>query len=296
VSILTKIFVVLVTLLSVALLAFLVPLVSNQENYKEKLGIVSAQKSASDQAAAVASTKLKAFETETVQLVTGLRTEISGKDQLVSTMRQDLEREREMALREKARADKADTSVSTLSASVKQLGEMQDKQSTELSGLRDQSLKLARQAVEAATKINDLRAQSEQQERLIRRQKEETARLTDELVKLNQAIAKLPEEIRVKITGPQADENVTGVPQPSGPISAQITKVTMVDGEPFAEMNVGKADGVIKAMRFWVSRGSNQFVARLTVITVDDRTSAGRLDLVQERVVVGDRALAVPGM
>lgn len=69
------------------------------------------------------------------------------------------------------------------------------------------------------------------------------------------------------------------------PIKGEIVAV----GEGMATINVGKADGVQAGMRFTVFRGPT-YLAMLTITRVEDDKAVGRLDLQKSRVQLHDSA------
>ena len=77
---------------------------------------------------------------------------------------------------------------------------------------------------------------------------------------------------------------------PETPIRGQVTRVEQIDDETFVEVNVGTNDGVATNMKFLVHRGS-QFLGSLVITNVDVQSSAGRMQLLQGQVAIGDAIL-----
>ncbi|MCG3179187.1 MAG: hypothetical protein BIFFINMI_01520 [Phycisphaerae bacterium] len=76
------------------------------------------------------------------------------------------------------------------------------------------------------------------------------------------------------------------VPEAVGPpIKGEITAV----GDDHAVISVGKVDGVVPGMKFTVFRGG-KYLAEMVVIKVEADSSVGRLQLVEAQVQVHDKA------
>jgi hypothetical protein len=289
VSPLTKVFVVLVTVLSVVLVALVVPFVANTENYKAKLAVAQSDRDA-------ASARAKGLET-----AAGIAAErdaervanLVNENRLLTTQRNEYANKlgdiSSSLSSERASKGKADADVSRLSASNAQLTSITAALQTELSLRRKENEEKQATAIAQADQIRDLEGAKETLSRQVRSLQQQVVAVQDRSKTLEDAMARLDPSTRAQIMGGEQ----TGGPEfeASTPILGKITAVQRVAEDTFVQINVGKNDGVQANMKFLVHRG-NQFLGTLVITTVDGRAAAGRLRLSQGDIVAGDAVLS----
>lgn len=281
-SILTKVFVVLVTVLAVALVALIIPFVANTENYREQLAAERSQRQAVETQTKVlqkvladstegANTQLAQLRSET----DGLRLQVAALLQQVSVAQADL-------IRARADAAKATSDTTRLSSTLAQNEAILKSALDEVAKRRQEMVQQETKVIQLAERNNELQNQKESLERQFRRLNEEKTQMEEEKSALEKALAAVPEQFR---PGARAEVAVP-FPAPVG-LQGQITKVETVAGKIFAQINIGKADRVAPNMKFLVHR-DNKFMGNLIILSVDDRTAAGSLELPQGELLVGD--------
>lgn len=286
---LTKVFVVLVTVLSVVLVALVVPFVANTENYKAKLAVAQSDRDA-------AAARAKGLET-----AAGIAAErdaervanLVNENRLLTTQRNEYANKlgdiSSSLSSERASKGKADADVSRLSASNAQLTSITAALQTELSLRRKENEEKQATAIAQADQIRDLEGAKETLSRQVRSLQQQVVAVQDRSKTLEDAMARLDPSTRAQIMGGEQ----TGGPEfeASTPILGKITAVQRVAEDTFVQINVGKNDGVQANMKFLVHRG-NQFLGTLVITTVDGRAAAGRLRLSQGDIVAGDAVLS----
>lgn len=286
---LTKVFVVLVTVLSVVLVALVVPFVANTENYKAKLAVAQSDRDA-------AAARAKGLET-----AAGIAAErdaervanLVNENRLLTTQRNEYANKlgdiSSSLSSERAAKGKADADVSRLSASNAQLTSITAALQTELSLRRKENEEKQATAIAQADQIRDLEGAKETLSRQVRSLQQQVVAVQDRNKTLEDAMARLDPSTRAQIMGGEQ----TGGPEfeASTPILGKITAVQRVAEDTFVQINVGKNDGVQANMKFLVHRG-NQFLGTLVITTVDARAAAGRLRLSQGDIVAGDAVLS----
>ncbi len=287
---LTKFFVVLVTVLSVVLVALVVPFVANTENYKAKLAVAQSDRDA-------AAARAKGLET-----AAGIAAErdaervanLVNENRLLTTQRNEYANKlgdiSSSLSSERASKGKADADVSRLSASNAQLTSITAALQTELSLRRKENEEKQATAIAQADQIRDLEGAKETLGRQVRSLQQQVVAVQERSKTLEDAMARLDPSTRAQIMG---GDQTTGGPEfeSTTPILGKITAVQRVADDTFVQINVGKNDGVQANMKFLVHRG-NQFLGTLVITTVDGRAAAGRLRLSQGDIVAGDAVLS----
>jgi len=288
-SALTKIFVVLVTLLAVALVAAIVPFVANTENWRQKFeDEQSARKIAQATASArqqqlneersdrqaenlVLDEKIKALEDQVVDQTGQLaahRAEIARKDFDLETLRA------------------ADIQ---LRATNDSLARITESQTAELTLHRQNVREQAERLVGLNHRVAELTNDNDFLEQQLRYLKEQLVAVQDGRQELADLLEKIPPSARPV---PQAEMVPT---DPKVYIEGLVTRVENAADDTFVEVNVGATDGVEEGTRFFVQRG-DQYVGTLIITRVEDRAAAGRMDVLKpdHQVTRGDVVTAHP--
>jgi len=271
-SILTKIFIVVLSVLVlIAAPVFISMAVTPYnwkvayENQKKRADVADANAANQTAAAQVWKEYYQSVSNSFNDARSAFQTTLAGKD-------------KDLAARE-SEAKAASNQVNTLSASVKA---MQD-QLTVQSGLAE----TVRTKLGEAEKANNaLTVQVNQYQTLSSSQLAEIERLTRTVTELKIQAAQYQQEVaelrsKIEAAGAKSD----AAPASATPIQATVTAVQ--DG--LAQVNVGSADGVKKGMQFTVYRGGD-FVAHLRISEVNSNSSAGNLIDITRTVKQGDKA------
>jgi DNA repair exonuclease SbcCD ATPase subunit len=288
-SILTKIFIILLTLASLFLCGFVIKYIATSENFKE---LYSQE-----------TKNVTKFKSERNNLDTQLKEEI---------------------VKEQTLADSKNAEIKTLNDQINVIKDSLDKINQEKSALQDQIGKLQSQnaTMADASKIQTAIAESASKE-VVKLQSDLTTekkkydeaaaallqkdsqidtltndskRLLEQKVALEQKLTKILQPYGQK---PSAGTPVTQEKGPAQPVistpanAAQISlqaKLTAVDMKNnLAKLSIGQADGVKLGMRFHISR-DGQYICDIRVIDVAAEEAIGTMELVQQEPRAGDNA------
>ncbi len=286
-SVVTKVFVVLVTILSVVLVAMMVPFVANTENYRQQAEDAEAALQIAEETARLRQSELANVQQLDSQKVTALKSENTNLLGQINHLSADLKETQAQLSAAAAKNASYEANWSRLTAANEQHVKIITEYETELKGRRDQVLKQQTQIIQLINRNKELDSQLEALERQVRRVSEKMTQLEERNSDLELKLVQLPPEWQAKL---MSQENPTGPILSKIPIKGSVTGVERFDDETYAQVNVGTNDGVIENMKFLVHRGS-QFLGTLIITTVDARSSAGRLELQQGEVTTGDAVL-----
>ena len=286
-GVLTKVFVVLVTVLSVLLVALIVPFVANTENYKQQLDDAKISKAAAEEVASLRQNELNAAQSRDSEMVTVLKSQAQNLTTQINLLTQQLADSETKARSESEKLAKFEADWSRLIATNQQNTQMTKELRVELKERREKMVNQQTQMIELADRNNEIESQLEAMTRQVRRVHEQLTQLQEQNADLERKLALLPPQWQQKILS----EEIEAAPfVPETPIRGQITKVQQLKDELFVQVNVGDNDGVAANMKFLVHRG-NQFLGTLIITTVDAQNSAGRMQLTQGQVAEGDSIL-----
>ena len=285
-SVLTKLFVVLVTVLSVLLVALVVPFVANTENYKEQLTKEKERRVAVDQIAAIRQSDLSVVVDGIDDQIRSLKSENKDLIRQMNLLWSKLADAEARELAERARNDQIHADVSRMIAANEQHAEMNMALSSELTQRRNAMINLQTKMIELTDRGTELEGQLATADRQVRSFQEQMIEREEELQDLNDRVAKLPPDVRSQIYSGEVSEEFE--PQPK--LVGRIVNLNAIGDQTFAEIDIGQNDMVKENMKFLVHR-ENQFLANLVITELDAQYSAGRLTLVEGPVQVGDMVL-----
>lgn len=268
---LAKIFVVLVTILSVALVAMTVAFVAKTQNYSNLYRDEVTARQAAQQAAAQAAAEVQTIQGLQDQRFTELRAQVSTLEQQLTQARGEASRLQADLLTANARLSQAQAQISGFSGAINQAVAINEALSRELEQRRTETARLATQTVAMADTIQDLQAQVATLDRTVRQRSEELTQVQSERDSLLQLA-------RENGWDPGRGTSGGGEFDAETQIRGEVTEARRVDQDVFASLNVGSDDGVAENMRFTIHRG-DQYIGTLVVTNVLPKSSAGRLTL-----------------
>jgi len=266
---LTKVFVVLLVLLSLVFSAAVITFVNAQQNtYKANqvaIQQLSAEKGRADKLAADALAEAQASKDNyrlAVQQMEVMKQQANQTSQQVADMG--------------AKLQEANTKLAMLQATVTSQGEAlkasedtKAKQWESIVAQRQQLDERQTQAAQMNTQINDLTSKLEVTERERRFASEQLEQLRQEATRLGGIL-----KDHNIVYGPTVAPSGAGAPK----INGVVTDVRTIAGRPYATISVGSVDSVVKGMQFnVVDRDSGNFLGILTVDTVEPNESTGQL-------------------
>jgi chromosome segregation ATPase len=263
---LTKVFVVIATILSIALSALTIAYATNvdrirrdYEQQRGKLGMVEASSAAQSAQQAAAVTRLQ-------ETIASLQNQVSNTTGQLT----DLQGQRSTLISER---DKANAERATTQAKIDELAEVAKTQATlltnyreEVEKLRGSELAFRQQRLELEDRISDLESQREVLDQNYRALQEE--------------LAAIKTDTQGGRTAAGAISSVSGAFTYAGPIIQGRVESVERDGATnklMAKLNVGTNDRVAKNMRLYVIRDNN-FVGNLVVTNADLSFSVGAFD------------------
>jgi len=289
VHVLTKIFVVLVSLLACMLVPLVVTYAYNENSYADRFaearGDVRAAQSELQTARTGFDTARATLETENAQL-----------QQTVADLRREMG-EMEVSLRQaeqqriEAESRQADfqAQLATLASSIEVGQTVRETLLSEVRDLRDRMLDAERERVELDQAYQLVLSEKEVAEKARRALEEELAQIRDERSSALDQVQRY-----VSRFGPleSADAVQLGV-RPDRALETRVVELRRSSDETLAEIDAGSRDGVKVG---WVMTISDEqgFVARLRITEVDINRSVGVVELEQRSVEQRDRVIAVP--
>jgi myosin heavy subunit len=293
VSTLTKVFVVLVTVLSVVLVALIVPFVANTQHYKSQVATAETQKSQADAAARLAMAELEAARAQESEQLILLKTKNQELTSRITTLGAELatarSAERELG-NENARLQATNE---RLSAAASQYGSITESLQKELTDRREQMVAQQTRLIQLTDRNTDLEGQLDSLTRQVRRLREGMQQIQERSSELEGMLSRVPDEVKRTISA-STDSGTAQPFMPESPIRGQVTRVEQLADETWVQVNVGKNDGVAPNMKFWVHR-NGQFLGTLIITKVDQGDAAGRLQNLQGQVAQGDTVLTGTG-
>ena len=291
--VLTKIFVVLVSLLAVLLVPLVVVYAHNEDNYKGKFQSAQTR-------AAIAVQELQQIgethATERAQLQQQLQGLMSDKEALAKdrdTSMADVRGLRKDVALATSRQDKITAHLSTITAAVDAGQKLMEALMDEVRTMRSEALAAERRAVELDEALRDKSKQLEvavaarramQEE--IQQLKEEHARALDQIAVYGQKYGRLEQEGFDPIAPLQTD------------LDATVVNVRRGLQQTLAEINAGSRDGIKEGWEMTIGRRGT-FLGILRIITVDINRATGVVELEDPegrgRVEAGDRVFTRAG-
>lgn len=287
---LTKIFIVLVSLLAVVLVPLVVVYSYNEDNFKSRFQVASGQ-------TAAASQKLEAEQIAHAAKVAELQSQISdlakanedlsrGRDQAIAEIR-TLQKDRDMA---RAEQSKVRTDLATLASAADASQQILQRLLSEVQTVRAEALSAERKLVELDEELRDKASQLDVAVAARKAMHEELQQLKEESAKSHEQLTMY----RTRFGSLDDGDPVVARIQPQIDMDATVLGVQRGD-QVLAEINAGSRDGVKEGWEMDIARG-DQFVAKLRIIRVDVNRSTGIVQLEDPKtrgtVQPGDRAMA----
>ena len=277
-SLLTKTLVVLVTFLSILMVALVVPYVAQTENLRDSLTQAERAEREAQIAAELARSEANLAANRTAEQLAALR---ADKTELQSNLRNiersvdDLAAEnRQLASQNSQLAASVTTLTTTTDASTQLL----DRTLNDLKTATSDRSELKTQTIQLADTVNEKESQIESLKRQVRRIRETTSALVQRNEELAARLEQVPPEFFADAETGQA---MAGEVVPEQPILGEVSDVADAAGEMLVEVNVGSEDRVQQNMRFLVHRGS-EYLGTLIIDKVDRSNAVGRVVLRSE--------------
>jgi hypothetical protein len=287
-SVITKVLVVLVMVLSVAAVALLVPYVANSEDYKDQIAKLEAtRKTAAITESALTDQVRQALERND-HLAADQGAALKAKDEVadglrhqVDSLRQDNQKlavENEQYKGDAARwLTSQDASRKILESTLAEL---------------DRSRKVNESLSVKAASLSEAEAQQRNDKAAMQRQFDQAQQ---ELVRVNDSLSEMQGWWQ-QVPAAERDRIAHGVHGPvvaTTPLYGAVDRVSAAGGgKQLIQIDIGKNDGVAENMVFRIYRNTDhtpKFLGRLVIVRVDDRQAAGVVELGQAEITKGDK-------
>ncbi len=290
--VLTKIFIVLVSLLAVLLVPLIVVYAHNEDSYKSKYEAASLQSAAANQ---ILSSAQVAHSQREAELELQIRDLMSENDSLA--------RERESAAADirrlqidlaEARSQQAGVraDLATISSAVAAGQDVNASLLEEVRAMRSEALSAERRVVELDEALRDLSGQLESAMAARRAMQEELEQLKQEHARALESMGAYVEKFG------RLDVQLAASTTPTVDLDATVTTVRRGREQTLAEINAGSRDGVRQGWVMMIGR-SGSFLGNLRIIAVDINHATGVVELEDPygrgQVEAGDRVYARRG-
>ncbi len=255
-SVLTKVFVVVVAVLSVVLVALVVPFVARTEDYRDLLKNSKAENDVLNATARNAQAAL-ADEIKSVDKISKDSQVMKEQmDATIQDLHQKLAATESKLEEEQAKEERNSADLAGLASAETQHAEITKALQAELTQRRDEVLREQKSRVDLAAANDRLESDLEAAKRQLSRFQEQITLLDEKNADLEGELAKIPSDVLQKVTSTETGDNTVAYESPV-PIKGQVTRVQKVDDSTFVQVNVGSADGVAKNMKFWFTVATN---------------------------------------
>jgi len=293
VHILTKIFIVLVTLLAVAMVPLVATYTTNENSYKAMYRASNDQQLLAQSRASDAEQALISQQLQMQQDIDAREATIGSLRSSQSSTRASIESMNDQIRTLKSQLDQSNANLQALSTASQVNSELKERFVKENYELREKLIKGTRQVMEMEDTLEEIQYEADEAERAKRKATEERRLMETQLIDLSDKydafVAKYGElEVVAAVeTGVAPNKTLTGT----------VLQVSRADENVLVEINVGSRDGVQEG---WVMTVGDDgtFLGRLLIREVDINRSVGRVtleDASRGEVVVGSTVYSVKG-
>lgn len=283
---LTKAFVVVVTILSVVLVALVIPFAARVPDYASQYEqmqldrdaqLLKAQEAAAEVRNAIAA---KGSELETaLASITELTAELDRANNDKSALEARLAQAQLTVERNSAAMQIAAAESQSKSQRLEELNNLINQQLSTISDLTSQRSDLSQSLIE-------LRSDNRRLTSNYRRIQEQNKSLEQQLLETNAQLTVATEKLAGFVE--DVETELASVVNPPVDIRGSVTNISQItDGLTFVQVNVGTRDLVKEGMEFTVYRGDS-FVGKIKIASVDTAESVGQLTLSEMNVQEGD--------
>lgn len=273
---LTKALVLLVTILSIVLVALVVPFVAQTDDLNAEISELQTKVRVADASAVKANgdklqleAELAKAGTDQSDTINNLLTERTTLTQTVATLEAQLKES-------SSQTAKLSTTISLMSATQDQLTNLLKGRNEIVSEAQASNVDLKKQNAQLAQANNDLDAQVNGLSRTVRL-------LNEKIVDLQEQAAGTTATASASAAASQAFGGEE--------IRASITGIQNVDDIVLVSLNVGANDAVSPNTKFVIFRNGDQFVGTATIKSVDETVSVAKIDSAKSKILVGDNAM-----
>lgn len=274
---LTKALVLLVTILSIILVALVVPFVARTDDLNSTIKGLQTQVSVAGAAAAKAEqdkatlqAQLSNDDKSNLKEMENLRSERERLTQTVNTLESQVKES-------STQSTKLGTTITIMQQTQDQLTNLLQNRTEALTESQSGNVELKKQGAQLSQANDDLDAQVNGLSRTVRL--------------LNEKVVDLQEQLAGTGGSGGGGTEVTSIPS-GQEIRGSITGIQSVDDITLIQLNVGANDSVSPNTRFVIFRNGDQFVGTATIKSVDETVSVAKVDSAKGAIRVGDNAMS----
>lgn len=275
-GIFTKIFVVLVMVLSVLLVGLVVAFVVNVDTYKTKWATAQAE-------AEVAKLNYSLREKDSLAAVQKAAADSQKLQEQVQSLTAKINQDTQDALAKQGRIVELEavnanvqTELARLAAAEQKHAEINDTIQKEVRELRAKNLDLGTRNVELSQQLAEMTSKSEQYARQVRLHEETIKDLERQNEQLAQG-AETKTGTRNSAEASATNKLQRGI-RPDHPIRGAVTDASQIKDNLFITINIGSNDGVREGMEFMIHHG-DEFLGNAIVMVVDLNSAAARVTI-----------------
>jgi len=269
-STLTKLFVILLVVLSLLLSAGLIVYVGQQENKQQTIDTMKTQLSQAQESERKARSDIEAVQASAQEAVKQASTQLEqGKQQMNQLQQYLIDRDTQLGQAKSQSAIQA-ADLTRLAEALKASEDTKSHLQDQIAELRTGNDKFLQQNAQLNQSVTDLTNRLEVTER-------ERKFLAEQLTEAKNQTEKQAGLLRDAGVSP-AQYATQGMRAGAPAINGVIRAIQPIAGIPYATISVGSADGVAKGMEFKiVNRDSGEFLGVLTIDSAELNESTGRL-------------------
>jgi len=287
---LTKAFVVLVTILSLLLVALVVPFVANTRDLGSQVSELQSELQTARATAGNAQQQVEALRAQKDQVITELRSENKNLSNEVNQFQAQLSNLESDLASAQARNDRLAASYDAIAATSDQNAKLLDRLTQDLQQSQNKLVSQSRKIIQLSNQNTELQSSMEGLTQQVRHFKEQVQQYQDRIAQVESRWQKVPQQVRNQIGTGESGLAAT----PPQPISGQVTAVNRPSGNAtLVQINVGSRDQVAENMEFVISRNNN-FLGTMVVEQVNANEAVGRVQLKNGQIQTGDSVYAGP--
>ncbi len=280
-STLTKVFALLVAILSIFLCGSQVTFMTTAQNYKNKFEDQKTIAEAANLAALAAQEELANFRENQAALAISLRKSLGNLQGILDSQGRELAAARKDSA---VQVSRANTAVEVVDALSKSVDNMQSSQKT----IWDAHNKSRAEKIEALTQYIELTRKHNQARAEIQNLTDTLDRRTEQVAHLHETVSTLKSQMdAVKVASEEFRSDKDVIMTPPQLLGVPIRGEVMEIRDNKIAISVGSSSGVQENMRFWIVRGEN-FLGNLDIIHVRADQAVGNLSNRQGAIVSGD--------
>ena len=287
--VLTKIFIVLVSLLSVLLVPLVVVFAHNEDSYKQKYQSASVQAAAANQNFQHGQLAHAQREANLDLQIRDLMSENEALAQQRESSAADIRRLQIDLAESRSQQAGIRADINTISSAVATGQDLIDSLLTEVRTMRSEAVSAERRAVELDEALRDMSGQLDSAVAARRAMQEELQQIKEEHAQALQSVAAYVEKFG------RLDIQIAASTTPTVDLDATVVSVRRGPEQSLAEINAGSRDGIREGWVMMIGRSGN-FLGNLRIIAVDINHATGVIELEDAggrgQVEAGDRVYA----